>query len=73
MLKDYETHVAYTVIFLGVGLLFTMVLPATCITTERESQTWTLLLTTTIGTWEILGEQVRGRRASVRAGVAFAL
>jgi ABC-type transport system involved in multi-copper enzyme maturation permease subunit len=60
ILKDYETHVAYTVAFLAVGLLFTMVLPATCITTERESQTWTLLLTTTVGTWEILGSKFAG-------------
>ncbi len=60
MLQDYETHVAYTVVFFGVGLLFTTVLPATCITTERESQTWTLLLTTTVGTWEILGSKLAG-------------
>jgi ABC-type transport system involved in multi-copper enzyme maturation permease subunit len=60
MLKEYETHVTYTVVFFGVGLLFTTVLPATSITTERESQTWTLLLTTTVGTWEILGSKLAG-------------
>lgn len=53
-LREPEIHVVYTVVFLGAGLLFTMVLPATCITTERESRTWPLLLTTTVGTWEIL-------------------
>ena len=54
VLREPDIHVVYTVVFLGAGLLFTMVLPATCITTERESQTWPLLLTTTVGTWEIL-------------------
>jgi ABC-type transport system involved in multi-copper enzyme maturation permease subunit len=53
-LAHSETHVAYAEVFLGIALLFTTILPATCITTERESQTWTLLLTTTLGRWEIL-------------------
>ncbi|MCU0916345.1 MAG: ABC transporter permease [Planctomycetes bacterium] len=54
VLDDEEIHIMYTVVFFGVGLLFTMVLPATCITSERESRTWTLLLTTTVGDGEIL-------------------
>jgi len=60
VLREPDIHVVYTVVFLGVGLLFTMVLPATCITTERESQTWPLLLTTTVGTWEILWSKFVG-------------
>jgi ABC-type transport system involved in multi-copper enzyme maturation permease subunit len=60
MLAARETHIAYTVVFFGVGLLFTTVLPATCITTERESQTWPLLLTTTVGNWEILWGKLLG-------------
>jgi ABC-type transport system involved in multi-copper enzyme maturation permease subunit len=60
MLAAQETHIAYTVVFFGVGLLFTTVLPATCITTERESQTWPLLLTTTVGAWEILWGKLLG-------------
>jgi ABC-type transport system involved in multi-copper enzyme maturation permease subunit len=59
-LREPEIHVVYTVVFLGAGLLFTMVLPATCITAERESQTWPLLLTTTVGTWEILWSKFVG-------------
>jgi ABC-type transport system involved in multi-copper enzyme maturation permease subunit len=59
-LLEPEVHVIYTVVFFGVGLLFTTVLPATCITTERESQTWPLLLTTTVGTWEILWSKFVG-------------
>jgi ABC-type transport system involved in multi-copper enzyme maturation permease subunit len=54
LLRDTETHVMYGVVFFSVGILFTVVLPATCITTEKESQTWPLLLTTTVGNWEIL-------------------
>jgi ABC-type transport system involved in multi-copper enzyme maturation permease subunit len=59
-LRDPGTHLTCTVASLGIGLLFTMVLPATCITTERESQTWALLLTTTLGRWEILWSKFLG-------------
>ena len=60
VLKNQEVHVMYGVVFLGVGILFTMVLPATCVTTEKESQTWSLLLTTTVGNWEILWSKFAG-------------
>ncbi|MBM4026715.1 MAG: hypothetical protein FJ280_15125 [Planctomycetes bacterium] len=55
-----EVHMMYTIVFFSLGLLFTMVLPATCITTERESQTWTLLLATPVGDWEILWGKLAG-------------
>ncbi len=54
MLTDSEVHACYVVIFLLLGMLFTTVLPATCITSEKESQTWFLLLTTAISDWEIV-------------------
>jgi len=54
MLTDAEVHASYVVIFLFLGMLFTTVLPATCITSEKESQTWLLLLTTAISDWEIV-------------------
>jgi ABC-2 type transport system permease protein len=54
LLRDTETHTMYGIVFFSVGILFTVILPATCITTEKESQTWPLLLTTTVGNWEIL-------------------
>ncbi len=60
ILANQETHVMYGVIFFSIGVLFTVVLPATCITTERESQTWPLLLTTTVGNWEILWSKFAG-------------
>jgi len=60
LLKEPETHVMYGIIFFSVGILFTVVLPATCITTEKESQTWPLLLTTTVSNWEILWGKFAG-------------
>jgi len=60
VLKDPEIHVMYGVVFFSVGILFTVVLPATCITTEKECQTWPLLLTTTVGNWEILWGKFAG-------------
>jgi ABC-2 type transport system permease protein len=60
LLRQTETHVMYDVVFFSIGVLFTVVLPATCITTEKESQTWPLLLTTTVGNWEILWGKFAG-------------
>ncbi len=60
ILTEQETHVMYGVIFFAIGVLFTVILPATCITTERESQTWPLLLTTTVGDWEIVWSKFAG-------------
>ena len=54
ILSDPEVQATYIVIFLFLGMLFTAVLPATCITSEKESQTWLLLLTTAISDWEIV-------------------
>jgi len=54
MLTDPEVQASYVVILLFLGMLFTAVLPATCITSEKESQTWLLLLTTAISDWEIV-------------------
>ncbi len=54
VLDDSETHILFAVIFLTVGLLFTIVLPATCITSEKEARSWPLLLATTLDDREIL-------------------
>jgi ABC-type transport system involved in multi-copper enzyme maturation permease subunit len=53
-LDDDETHAAYAVIFLGIGMLFTIVLPATSITTEIESRSWPILLVTPLDDKDIL-------------------
>jgi len=54
ILDDEETHILYTIIFMGLGMLFTIVLPATSITSEKETRSWPLLLTTTINDRQIL-------------------
>jgi ABC-type transport system involved in multi-copper enzyme maturation permease subunit len=54
MLDEEETHAAYAMIFLGVGMLFTIVLPATSITTEVESRCWPILLATPLEDKDIL-------------------
>jgi len=54
ILDDEEVHILYAVIFMSLGILFTIVLPATNITTEKESRSWPLLLSTTLDDWQIL-------------------
>ena len=54
VLDKEGTHAAYAVIFLGVGMLFTIVLPATSITSERESRSWPVLLATPLDDKDIL-------------------
>lgn len=51
---DEETHMLYIWIFMGVGIFSVTVFPATCITSEKESRSWPLLLTTTLNDWQIL-------------------
>jgi len=49
-----ETHMIYIWVFMGLGTLSTTVFPSTCITSEKESRSWPLLLTTTLNDWQIL-------------------
>jgi ABC-type transport system involved in multi-copper enzyme maturation permease subunit len=53
-LDEPEVQGLYIFILGGLGLLFTIVLPATCITSEKESRSWPLLLATTLSDWQIL-------------------
>ena len=48
------THVAYVMLFVSVGALITIVFSATRITMEKESQSWSLLLTTPLSDRDIL-------------------
>jgi len=57
---DEEVHMAYVAIFLGLGMLFTIVLPATCITSEKESRSWPLLLGTTLSDRRIIVDKFLG-------------
>ena len=54
ILDDNDTHQTYAVIFLGLGILSTVVLASTCITSEKESRSWPLLLATTLDDRDIL-------------------
>jgi len=54
ILDDEEVHIFYAIIFVSLGILLTIVIPATNITTEKESRSWPLLLTTTLNDWDIL-------------------
>jgi ABC-type transport system involved in multi-copper enzyme maturation permease subunit len=53
-LDDDEVHATYAIIFLVIGMLFTIVLPATSITTEIESRSWPILLVTPLDDKDIL-------------------
>ena len=54
ILDDEGTHMLYAVIFMALGIMFTIIYPATSITSEKESRSWPLLLTTTIDDRQIL-------------------
>jgi ABC-2 type transport system permease protein len=63
ILDEEEIHVLYVIIFLGLGMLFTIIVPATCITSEKESRSWPLLLATPLDSWQIvLGKFIGGLR-----------
>ena len=54
VLDETGIQVMYVVIFTGIAMLNTAILPATCITSEKESQAWPLLLATTLSDRQIL-------------------
>jgi ABC-type transport system involved in multi-copper enzyme maturation permease subunit len=49
-----HTQTFYVAVFAALGFLFTIILPATCITTEKEARTWPLLLATSINDYQII-------------------
>jgi ABC-type transport system involved in multi-copper enzyme maturation permease subunit len=53
-LAGSSAQVAYGVIFVILAALCTAVLSATAITTEKEAQTWPILLLTPLSDWQIL-------------------
>jgi len=60
ILDDKDTHTTYAVIFMGVGMLFTIVLPATSVTSEREARSWPVLLATPLDDKDILFGKLAG-------------
>ena len=53
-LKDENAQITFIVIIVLFGLLSTCIFSATGITTEKESRSWPVLLTTTLNDWQIL-------------------
>jgi len=53
-LHDKDVQEIYAVVFLCLGILSTVVLASTCITSEKESRSWPLLLATTLDDRDIL-------------------
>jgi len=53
-LDENFTHVSFTLLFVFMGSIFNIVFSATRITTEKESQTWPLLLATPLSDWDVL-------------------
>ncbi len=53
-LDEDFTHIAYTLLFVVIGLIVNMVLSATSITSEKESRCWPILLATPLDDWHIL-------------------
>ena len=48
------TQTGYVLMFLVLGSVFTMVLSSTSVTTEKETQSWPLLMATSMDDWQIL-------------------
>lgn len=55
-----EAQVAYTYIFLGLGVVSTAIFSCVCISSEKETQTWCLLLMTPLSDWQILSGKFIG-------------
>ncbi|MBN2128019.1 MAG: ABC transporter permease subunit, partial [Sedimentisphaerales bacterium] len=53
-LDEEFAHVSYGLLFVFMGSVFNIVFSATRITTEKESQTWPLLLVTPLSDWDVL-------------------
>lgn len=47
-------HVSYVIMFMVIGILFNMILSVSCITSEKESMAWPILLSTSLDDWQIV-------------------
>lgn len=54
LLEEDFTHMLCTILFLVIGLLGSIFLSATTITSEKETRSWPILLSTTLSDWQIL-------------------
>ena len=53
-LDEAFTQTGFVLMFTVIGSIFTVVLSAACITTEKESRSWPILLATSMDDWHIL-------------------
>jgi len=54
LLEEDFTHILCTILFLVIGLLGSVFLSATTITSEKETRSWPILLSTPLDDWQIL-------------------
>ncbi|MCF7972519.1 MAG: ABC transporter permease subunit [Phycisphaerae bacterium] len=54
LLDEDFTHVLCTILFMVIGLLGSIFLSATTITSEKETRSWPILLSTPLDDWQIL-------------------
>jgi ABC-type transport system involved in multi-copper enzyme maturation permease subunit len=53
-LDEAFAHVTYMLMFVFIGSIFTMVLASSCISSEKESRAWPVMLATSMDDWHIL-------------------
>ncbi|MHC4212294.1 MAG: hypothetical protein ACYSWP_02865 [Planctomycetota bacterium] len=53
-LDDEGVQIMYVLVFAALGTLFSVVIPSTCITSEKEARSWPLLMATTLTDSQIL-------------------
>ena len=54
VLSENISHVGYSLVFVLLGLITNVALSATSITTEKESQSWPILMATPLTDWQII-------------------
>jgi ABC-type transport system involved in multi-copper enzyme maturation permease subunit len=53
-MEEQGIQIVFVIIFAALGSLFSIVIPATCITSEKEARSWPLLMATTLSSSQIL-------------------
>ncbi|MFC1792537.1 ABC transporter permease [Planctomycetota bacterium] len=53
-LDEAFTQMAYVLMFTAIGSIFTIILSATSVTSEKETRSWPILLATSMDDWHIL-------------------
>ncbi|MBN1974479.1 MAG: ABC transporter permease subunit [Sedimentisphaerales bacterium] len=59
-LAEGYVHFLYAVMFVIIGIIFNLVLSVSCITSEKESMAWPILLTTSLDDWQIVQGKALG-------------